>query len=81
MITAKPLEFAVPIVGQPLKVHSVVPQVFATCQCAAKTPIILFGLGATALCDGCQRAYTLQTISHDPATGQIGAGIGVGKVQ
>lgn len=77
----KTLDFAVPVVGQPFTVHSVIPYVCLTCNCEAKTVVVLVGLQAQAVCDACRRVFSLVTISHDPNTGQMGAGVHVGRAQ
>lgn len=58
-----------PIVGQPCKVHGWFPTVMLTCNCEAKTPLLIAGLGVVAQCDSCRRGFAIGTITHDQETG------------
>lgn len=59
----------IPILGQACKVHGWFPTVLLQCQCDAKTPLMIVGLGAVAACEVCRRHFTIGALNHDPMSG------------
>ncbi len=49
----------VAIVGQPLTVVTWFPTVLATCNCEAKSPILIVGFGSIYLCPACGRGFRI----------------------
>lgn len=58
-----PIPFAVkediPIIGQPLTVITWFPTVSVVCNCEAKQPVLLVGLGNLSVCPKCGRGFQL----------------------
>ena len=58
-----PIPFAVkediPILGQPLTVLAWFPTVSVVCNCEAKQPLLLVGLGNLSVCPQCGRGFQL----------------------
>ena len=65
----------VPLVGQPCTVKGWFPSVLIHCNCEAKEPMMIVGLGGVAQCPACGRGFTVTEIHHDARTGDGRVGI------
>lgn len=59
-----------PLVGQPLTIHNAVLILNIVCNCEAKTPLLLVGLGGISYCKGCRKGFRVLGIEHDVRTGK-----------
>lgn len=55
----------VPIVGLPVKVNSWCAIFSVTCNCEAKSPLLISGLGSIAVCPGCKRGVQVLGVQQD----------------
>jgi len=57
---------AVPLVGQPLKVHSTFIFCEVTCQCRPDNqPFLMRGQDMIAMCGSCRQAYQIAAVRYD----------------
>lgn len=55
----------IPIVGQPVTVNSWCAIFSVTCNCEAKTPLLISGLGSIAVCPACRRGVQVLGVQQD----------------
>lgn len=59
----------VPIVGQPCTIITWFPTLSITCNCEAKQPVLLVGIGNLSVCVNCGRGFQLIGVRQN-ATGE-----------
>lgn len=68
----------VPILGKGYELKAFIPTVMLQCQCPAKSPLLMIGLGAKVTCPACRKIFTVTMFRGDASSGQVHVDIAVG---
>lgn len=64
------LERGIPLVGQPCTILTWFPTLSLVCNCEAKQPLLVVGIGNVAECPKCGRGFQLHGVMFDVRTGK-----------
>lgn len=66
----------IPIVGQPCTFLAFMPTFLLQCNCDGHHPLLAVGVNPTVTCPGCNRTFTVVSVSFNAQTGQCDVKIG-----